>query len=61
MRGQEYKWYKHENRDDIPINGKVPKQKWGISLHSGDILYDGGDVQNRYSPLVYFLMSFPME
>ena len=24
-------------------------------------MYEGGDVQNRYSPLDYFLMSFPME
>ena len=26
---------------------------------SGDILYKGADVQNRYSPLDYFFMSFP--
>ncbi len=36
-------------------------KKWGIHLHSGDIFYEGGDVQNRYSPLDYFLMSFPIE
>ena len=30
----------------------------GICLHSGDILYEYRDVQNRYSPLDYFLMSF---
>ena len=57
----ECEWHKYENKDDIPINGKVAKKKWGIRLHSGDILYESGDVQNRYSPLDYFLMSFPME
>ena len=37
------------------------RKKWGIYLHNVDILYEGGDVQNRYSPPDYFLMSFPME
>ena len=40
----ECEWYKYENRDDIPINGKVWKKE---DFHSGDILYEGGDVQNR--------------
>ena len=55
-----YEWRKYKNRDELPFNGIVAN-KWGLYLQSGDILYEGGDVQNRYSPLDYFLLSFPME
>ena len=27
----ECKWYKCENRDDIPINGNVPYKMWNLS------------------------------
>ena len=54
-------WYEYDNVDHIPLNGKVPKKKWGIRLHSGEILYQNGDIQHMYSPLDYFLMSFPNE
>ena len=55
----ECEWYQYDNADHIPLNGKVPKKKWGIRLHSGEVLYQNGDVQHMYSPLDYFLMSFP--
>ena len=31
-------WYKYDNVDHIPLNGKLPKKKWGIWLHSGEVL-----------------------
>ena len=49
-----------KNKDNIPLNGKVT-QKIRNHSHSGDIIYEGEDVQNRYSPQDYYLMSFPME
>ena len=52
-------WYQYDNVDHILLNGKVPKKKWGIRLHSGEVLYQNGDIQHVYSPLDYFLMSFP--
>ena len=52
-------WYQYDNVDHNPLNGKVLKKKWGIRLHSGEILYQNDDIQHMYSPLDYFLMSFP--
>ncbi len=54
-------WYKYDNVDHIPLNGKLPKKKWGIWLHSGEVLYQNSDFQHVYFPLDYFLMSFPNE
>ena len=53
------KWYNYNDADNIALNGKVPHNKWGIRLHSGEVLYQNGDVQQMYSPLDYFMMSFP--
>ena len=46
--------------DHIPLNGKVPKKKWGsIQLHSEEVVYQNSDIQHMYSPLDNILMSFP--
>ena len=54
-------WYNYNNKNNIPVNGKVHKKKWGIRLHSGEVLYQHSDIQHMYSPLDYFMMSFPNE
>ena len=55
-------WYKYDNVDHIPLNGKLPKKKWGIRLHSGEVLYQNSDIQHiMYSSLDYFLISFPVQ
>ena len=35
----ECEWNNYDNEDHIPLNGNVPKKKWGIWLHSGELLY----------------------
>ena len=55
----ECEWYNYNNVDYIPLNGKVPKKKWGIRLHSGEVLYQNSDIRHMFSPLDNFLMSFP--
>ena len=58
----ECEWYKYDNVDHIPLNGKVHTKKWGIQLYSREIQYQNSDIQhNIYSPLDYFLISFPNE
>ena len=37
------------------------RKKWGIRLDTGEIHYESGDVQQMYSVLDYFMMSFPNE
>ena len=54
-------WHEYNNPDNIPLNGRVPKKKLGIRLYMGEVVYESDDIQNRYSPLDYFLMSFPLE
>ena len=40
----EYNWYKHNNPDNLPLNGRVRSKKWGIWLPTGDRLDKSGDI-----------------
>ena len=40
----EYNWYKYNNPDNLPLNGRVRAKKWGIWLPSGDSLDQSGDI-----------------
>ena len=42
-------WYKYENQDNIPLNGRTPKKKFGIRLSTGEILFQNGDY-NKFIP-----------
>ena len=57
----EYKWYKYNNPDNLPLNGHVQSKKWGIRLPSGVRLDQSGDILKDYSPMDYFFFSFPSE
>ena len=57
----EYNWYKYNNPDNLPLNGRVRSKKWRIWLPYGDRLDQSGDVSKDYSPMDYFFFSFPSE
>ena len=57
----EYNWYKYNNPDNLPLNGRVRAKKWGIRLPSGDHLDQSSDISKDYSPMDYFFFSFPSE
>ena len=40
----EYNWYKYNNPDNLPLNGRVRDKKWGIRLPSGDRLDQSGAI-----------------
>ena len=50
----EYKLYKYNNPDNLPLNGRVRAKKWGIWLPSGDCLDQSGDITKGYLPMDYF-------
>ena len=57
----ECEWYNHDNVDHIPLIREVPKKKWGILLHSGEVLYQNCDIYHMFYPhwttfLCHFLM-----
>ena len=54
----EYNWYKYNNPDNLPLNGRVQAKKWGIRLPTGDCLDQSGDISNDYSPMDYFFFLF---
>ena len=45
----------------MPINGRVQDKQWRIRRPSGDTISENGDVTCEFSPLDYFLCSFPEE
>lgn len=53
-------WVKYKNPNNLPINGRVKKIKWGIRLPTGEKLLQGGDVQNKFYTMDYFCFSFPI-
>ena len=57
----EYNWYKYNNPDNLPRNGRVRDKKWGIQLPTGDRLDQYGDISKDYSFMDYFFFSFPSE
>ena len=54
----EYKWYKYNNPDNLPLNGRVRAKNWGIRLPSGDRLDQSGDISKDYSPMDYYFFHF---
>ena len=57
----EYNWYKYNNPDNLPLNGRVRDKKWRIRLPSGDRLDQSGDISKDYLPMDNFFFSFPSE
>ena len=54
----EYNWYKYNNPDNLPLNGHVRAEKWGIRLPSGDCLDQSDDISKDYLPMDYFSFHF---
>ena len=40
----EYNWYKYNNPDNLPLNGRVRAKKWEILLPTVDFLDQSGDI-----------------
>ena len=54
-------WFVDDPAMKLPVNGKYHSHNWAIKTRMGYMLGQGGDHQNSYSRLEYFLMSFPPE
>ena len=52
-----YKWYKYNNPNHLPINGRVHAKQWRFRRPSGDTISENCDVNREFSPLGVF-MSF---
>ena len=52
----EYNWYKYNNPDNLPLNGRVRAKKSGIRLPYGDRLDQSGDISKDYLPMGYFFI-----
>ena len=57
----EYCWYKYNNPDNLPLNGRVQANNWGIRLPSGDSLDQSGYISKDYSLIANFFFSFTSE
>ena len=53
-----YKWYKYENPNYLPTNGRVHAKKWQIRRPSGDTKSWNGNVTREFFPLEYFYFPF---
>ena len=47
----EYNWYKYNNPDNLPLNGRVRAKKWEIWLPYGDRLDQSDNISKDYSPM----------
>ena len=56
----EYNWYKYNNPDNLPLNGRVRAKKWGIWLPNGDRLDKSGNISKDYSPMELFSSRFQL-
>ena len=54
----EYNWYKYNNPENRPLNGRVRSKKWGIWLPTGDSLDHSSDISKDYLPMDYFSSHF---
>ena len=54
-------WYVDDPAMKLPVNGNYHFHNWAIKTRMGYMLGRGGDHQNSYSRLEYFLMLFPPE
>ena len=54
-------WFVDDPDTKLPVNGNYHFCNWAIKTRMGYMLGQGGDHQNSYSCLEYFLMLFPPE
>ena len=54
-------WFVDDPATKLPVNGNYHFRNWAIKTRMGYMLGQGGDHQNSYSHLEYFLMLFPPE
>ena len=54
-------WLVDDPATKLPVNGNYHFRNWAIKTRMGYMLRQGGDHQNSYSRLEYFLMLFPPE
>ena len=54
-------WFVDNPATKLPVNGNYHSRNWAVKTKMGYMLGCGGDYQNSYSRLEYFLMLFPPE
>ena len=54
-------WFVDDPATKLPVNGNYHSRNWAVKTRMGYMLGQGGDHQNSYSRLEYFLMLFPPE
>ena len=54
-------WFVDDPATKLPVNGNYHSRNWAVKTRMGYMLGRGGDHQNSYSRLEYFLMLFPPE
>ena len=54
-------WFVDDPAMKLPVNGNYHSHNWAVKTMMGYMLGQGGDHQNSYSRLEYFLMLFPPE
>ena len=52
-------WFVDDPVTKLPVNGNYHSRNWAVKTRMGYMLGRGGDHQNSYSRLEYFLMLFP--
>ena len=52
-------WFVDDPATKLPVNGNYHSRNWAVKTRMGYMLGHGGDHQNSYSRLEYFLMLFP--
>ena len=52
-------WFVDDPATKLPVNGNYHSCNWAVKTRMGYMLGHGGDHQNSYSRLEYFLMLFP--
>ena len=55
----EQEWFVDDPATKLPVNGNYHSRNWAVKTRMGYMLGHGGDHQNSYSCLEYFLMLFP--
>ena len=54
----EQEWFVEDPATKLPVNGNYHSHNWAVKTRMGYMLGRGGDHQNSYSRLEYFLMLF---
>ena len=54
-------WFVDDPATKLPVNGNYHSCNWAVKTRMGYMLGRGGEHQNSYSRLEYFLMLFPPE